>query len=247
MKHALFLYDFLGAMAEPWRKAGVNVWLFDGKHPDGTTKVRTRKGEGAKFTVGLWFEPKQIARQALRIVRMVRDSDPDAEIIFVGGFPECTDLTNCGTRWWPAKRLANPRFQEDARDLFTLVEKVAQAAGGVPWFAENPRVNALNRLYRRYDHWFNPCEYGGYLPRNHQHKHFPEVYPGRDAYRKPTGIWCGFGFTMPERKPVPPVGKDFPGWKKCGGKSERTKEIRSATPEGFAVAVFEANMELIYK
>ena len=35
--------------------------------------------------------------------------------------------------------------------------------------------------------------------------------------------------------------KNNPGWKKCGGKSTRTKNIRSATPRGFAQAVFEAN------
>ena len=32
-----------------------------------------------------------------------------------------------------------------------------------------------------------------------------------------------------------------PQWGKLGGKSLRTKNIRSATPRGFARAVFEAN------
>lgn len=30
---------------------------------------------------------------------------------------------------------------------------------------------------------------------------------------------------------------------KLGGKSQRTKDIRSATPRGFAIAVYEANKE----
>jgi len=34
---------------------------------------------------------------------------------------------------------------------------------------------------------------------------------------------------------------DFAGWKNCGGKSIKTKNIRSATPRGFAKAVFIAN------
>jgi len=43
---------------------------------------------------------------------------------------------------------------------------------------------------------------------------------------------------MPEKKPVKPV-NNYPGWTKLGGKSLRTKNIRSATPRGFAQAVFE--------
>lgn len=37
-----------------------------------------------------------------------------------------------------------------------------------------------------------------------------------------------------------PIKQDNPGWKHCGGKSLRTKNIRSATPRGFAIAVFES-------
>jgi hypothetical protein len=46
---------------------------------------------------------------------------------------------------------------------------------------------------------------------------------------------------MPPKLIVNPVGKEFPGHTKLGGKSERTKEIRSVTPEGFSKAVFEYN------
>lgn len=46
---------------------------------------------------------------------------------------------------------------------------------------------------------------------------------------------------MPERRPVPCP----PGWstqmRKLGGKSEKTKNIRSATPRGFSRAVQLSN------
>lgn len=52
---------------------------------------------------------------------------------------------------------------------------------------------------------------------------------------------------MPEKRPVP-IGadqKDGQGQSKAhnklGGKSDKTKNIRSATPRGFSVAVFLAN------
>jgi len=46
---------------------------------------------------------------------------------------------------------------------------------------------------------------------------------------------------MPDKKPVTAV-KDNPGWKKLGGKSERTKEIRAAGPRGFLKAICVANL-----
>lgn len=242
MKHAIFLYDFLGAMADPWQRAGVNVWLFDGKHPEGVTKRRNRPGHGRRYTVGIWFFHDKLEEHVAHIIDLVRSRDSAAEIVFIGGFPECTDLTNCGTRWWDAKREKNPHFQEEAAALFQLPEKLGQAVGA-PYFAENPKVSALKRLYRPLNYWFDPCDYGGYLPTHHQHGKFPEIYPGRDAYRKPTGLWTGNDFVMPEKRRVEPVSRDYPGWKKLGGKSARTKEIRSATPEGFALAVFEANFK----
>ena len=70
---------------------------------------------------------------------------------------------------------------------------------------------------------------------------YPEYIKPRDAYPKKTCLWTGGEFVMPEKMPV----DISPGYsdqhKKLGGKSERTKNIRSATPRGFAKAVFLAN------
>ena len=46
---------------------------------------------------------------------------------------------------------------------------------------------------------------------------------------------------MPEPKPVGVVGGYSTQHLKLGGKSQRTKDIRSATPRGFAIAIYESN------
>ena len=62
-----------------------------------------------------------------------------------------------------------------------------------------------------------------------------------DAYTKKTCLWTGVGFVMPTKVAVE-VGKGYSAqYKKLGGKSQRTKDIRSATPRGFAIAIHDAN------
>ena len=50
---------------------------------------------------------------------------------------------------------------------------------------------------------------------------------------------------MPDKNSVDPEAYHGNGYStammKLGGKSQRTKDIRSATPRGFAIAVYEAN------
>ena len=94
------------------------------------------------------------------------------------------------------------------------------------WALENP-VGRLRRLRPELGDprlVFDPCDFG-------------------DPYTKRTLL---FGkFVLPVKTPVTPLG-GRPGqpnawYSKMGGKSERTKEYRSATPPGFARAFFEAN------
>ena len=157
----------------------------------------------------------------------------------VFGFPECTDLTVAGARHWDRKRAENPSFQSDAMALCDLVRQVGDAFG-CRWGFENP-VGALSSIYRKPDFSFHPCDYAGHLPEQDEHPVYPDIYPCRDRYNKNTCIWMGGGAVMPEKKRIEPISKDNPGWKKCGGKSLRTKNIRSATPRGFAKAWKEAN------
>lgn len=146
-------------------------------------------------------------------------------VAMVFGFPECTDLTVAGARHFAAKRQANPLFQIEAAELADLVRIVGLVAGA-PWAFENP-VGVLSSIYRKPDFAFQPCDFAGYLPEEDEHPLYPDVYPGRDRYNKTTNIWCGNGFRQPRSRPMPALSKDNPGWRLCGGKSTRTKNIRS--------------------
>lgn len=228
MKKAIFLYDFTGLMAQPWLDAGYECWLFDGQHEPGV------KREGNLVKVGMWFYHDQIHQHAAEIAGMVGDG-----VRIVIGFPECTHLAVSGAAHFAKKREADPEFQNKASDLAKMVELVGDAVRA-PWMAENP-VSVLSTLWRKPNFSFHPYEYGGYLPAGDVHPIYPEYIMPRDAYPKKTCIWSGNGFVMPEKKSV----QCEPGFAtqhlKLGGRSLKTKNIRSATPRGFAIAVYEAN------
>lgn len=228
MKKAIFLYDKTGIMAKPWLDDGWECWCFDGQHPKGITR------DGNHVKVGMYIEANSKLQYAQRIFEMVGPG-----VLFVFGFPECTDLTNAGAKHFSGKRDFNLLFQAEAIELADLV-RVLGNLYGCKWGFENP-MGAISTQYRRYDFRFHPCDYGGYLPANDEHPIYPEIYPAQDAYNKDTCIWHGNGFKEPKKKRVEPLFKDNPGWKLCGGKSIKTKNIRSATPRGFAHAVKIAN------
>ena len=111
----------------------------------------------------------------------------------------------------------------------------------IPYFIENP-VSVLATMWRKPDYRFHPYEYGGYIPDDQaEHPRWPEYIAPRDAYPKNTCLWTGFGFVMPWTDPVEPEQGHSRQHLKLGGKSQRTKDIRSATPRGFATAVYEFN------
>lgn len=235
MKKAIFLFDYTGIMAQPWADAGYICYCFDGQHPKGATPGNHRN----IINVGMWFidqfpsidcERKNIER----IKRFVGDG-----VEFVFGFPECTDLTVAGAKHFAAKRKENPKFQLEAMQLVKLVKLVADELN-CPYGEENP-VGVISTMWRKPDFKFNPCDYAGYLGLDDVNPVYPEIYPPMDRYNKGTCIWHGNGFKEPKKRRMEPFEKSNPGWKKCGGKSLKTKNIRSATPRGFAQAVFEAN------
>jgi hypothetical protein len=227
IKKAVFLYDKTGIMAQPWLDAGYECWLFDGQHKSGTVI------DGGLVRVGMWFIPSEIESHANEIKNMVGDAD------FVFGFPECTDLAVSGAAHFSKKRDRNPEFQNEAASLAMLVELVGNEFN-CPWGAENP-VSVLSTLWRKPNFNFHPWEFGGYLSEDDTHPLYPEYIKPRDAYPKKTCIWHGNGFIEPEKLPVHVNEGYSDQHKKLGGKSLKTKNIRSATPRGFAKAVFEAN------
>lgn len=147
--------------------------------------------------------------------------------------PPCTDFTISGAQYWPAKD-ADGRTAASLRVVQACLQLVTHYYPRV-WCMENP-VGRLPKLLpdlgkpKAYVH---PHEYALYG------KDFSELHVNR--YTKKTGLWGRF--TLPEKAPAPPIRVSSQGsWlMKLGGKSERTKELRSATPMAFARAFHLAN------
>lgn len=161
------------------------------------------------------------------------------EVVLIGCFSPCTDLAIAGARHFESKALNDAMFWAKAMELYYIAVDLAMFYD-LPYFCENP-MSMISTIDRKPDFKFNPCDFGKYLPEDHKHCLYSDIYPARDAYNKMTWIWYGNGFIPPVKKPIDPVSKDYPGWKKLGGKSERTKQIRSVTPEGFSLALFKSN------
>lgn len=234
MKKAIFLFDYTGIMARPWADAGYLCYCFDGQHPKGVGKSIHKN----ILNVGMWFSNEVTTDYSSLDVDKIKAITGD-DVCFVFGFPECTDLAVSGAAHFAGKRDKNPFFQDEAMTLVYLTRLLGQSYG-CPWALENP-VSVISSMWRKPDFKFHPYEYGGYLPENDIHPTYPEYIRPRDAYPKKTCIWAGGGFVMPKLKPVYCEPGCSDQHKKLGGKSLKTKNIRSATPRGFAQAVFEYN------
>lgn len=220
------LFDGSGLMAQPWAEAGHTCYCFnyDGADHGNYARLGAKvEHENIRY-IDAWINNKF-------------DFGVAPDIIFA--FPPCTDLAVSGAAHFESKRRKNPTFQVEAAITCKVAARLAKKYN-VPYMIENP-VSVLLSLWRKPDYVFNPYEYGGYLPENDTHPMFPDVIPARDAYVKKTCLWVGNGFVIPSAAVVTADSGDNPGWAKLGGKSARTKTIRSLTPRGFAKAVYEAN------
>ncbi len=234
MKKAIFLFDYTGIMAKPWAEAGYLCYCFDGQHPKGVTPSNHKN----ILNVGVWFDNDIINEACRKNVKSVLDITGE-DIDFIFGFPECTDLAVSGAAHFAKKRAKDPEFQNKAMVLVYLTMHVGQAIDK-PWAFENP-ISVISTKFGKPNFKFDPFEYGGYLKENSAHPLYPEYIKPQDAYPKKTCIWAGNGFVMPEKKPVFVMEGYSDQHKKLGGRSLKTKNIRSATPRGFAKAVFLAN------
>lgn len=224
MKVVWSMYDGSGLMVEPWANAGYQCYCFnadEGNHGEYFVKVNH---ENIHY-VNLWIDDNFLLNtQELDI--------PSPDIVF--GFPDCTMFAQSGSQ--------HVRSDQDIQIALrnAMVVKGVGDYFEVPWMVENP-VGKLSTLWRKPDFYFNPRDFGNYLSEGDGSFH--GKMPLKDGYTKRTAIWCGNGFVEPERKPL----EDsegvmfFWGWKFLGGKSARTKQLRSLTPRGFARAVFAAN------
>lgn len=238
MKKAIFLFDRTGIMAKPWADDGWLCYCFDGQHPLGVTKSTDEN----ILNVGQWFENDPGGSNDGNIEKIKSVVGDVGDELFIFGFPECTDLAVSGAAHFKNKANKDPMFQERALKLVSLVVDLAASYGCSRWALENP-VSVISSKWRKPDFMFHPYEYGQYLPEDDVHPSYPEYIKPRDAYPKKTCIWAGGGFIMPSKMPVEVDEGYSDQHKKLGGKSLKTKNIRSATPRGFAQAVFESNKD----
>lgn len=232
----LSLYDFTGEALRPWAEAGYNCHAFDIQHPPA--------GRLEFFEGGGTIHYQQVDLHDKRSIWNLQQRFRNKDVVFGMAFPVCTDLAVSGAAHFKAKAAKDPDFQIKASNHARWCASLFDALG-VPYFIENP-VSRLATLWRKPNHSFHPYEYGGYIPEAEaEHPKWPEYIPARDAYKKKTCLWTGGSFKMPEQKAVDCSDYYGNGYSKpmmkLGGKSMKTKNIRSATPRGFARAVFEAN------
>ena len=169
---------------------------------------------------GAWSKPYLEAGYDIRLVTLpddVRQYRLPERVHGVLAAPPCTEFAVSGARWWAQK---DPGLLEEALEVVDACLGIIKQTQPVWWALENP-VGRLKRLRPELGNptlVFDPCDYG-------------------DPWTKKTLVWGHFSLPTPN----PVEGKEFWGWRKLGGRSERTKMLRSMTPPGFAKAFFEAN------
>jgi len=229
----LSLYDFTGEALKPWAEAGYHCYAFDIQHPSDELVIQ-------KFDSGGFIRYVNADLHKLDVIASLQSTFTGRDVVFGMAFPVCTDLAVSGAAHFERKRAVDPEFQIRASNHARWCASLFEALG-VPYFIENP-VSRLSTLWRKPDYSFHPYEYGEYIPESEaEHPRWPDYIAPKDAYTKKTCLWTGGGFNMPTKRPTQKPDGYSQQHLKLGGKSQRTKDIRSATPRGFARAVFEAN------
>jgi hypothetical protein len=231
------LYDFTGEALKPWAEAGYSCYAYDIQHPDNEPR-------GVTYESGGCITYLHADLHDHNTLNAIHSEFADKPVVFGMAFPVCTDMAVSGAAHFKRKAEANPSFQDEAVSYAVWCARLFNSLH-VPFFVENP-VSVLATKWRKPDHSFHPYEYGGYIHDDQaEHPRWPEYIAAKDAYPKKTCLWTGNGFTMPWKDPVHPEDGHSRQHKKLGGKSQRTKDIRSATPRGFATAVYEFNSQSV--
>ena len=248
----LSLYDFTGEALKPWAEAGYECYAFDIQHKgsglqgQGYERVDRFDSGGCIYYwhMDLWNVDNIGKLQSMFTKDTWKASRgwKEPQVVFGMAFPVCTDLAVSGAAHFERKRKADPEFQIRASNHARWCASLFEALD-IPYFIENP-VSRLATLWRKPNYLFHPYEYGEYIPdAEAEHPRWPDYIAPKDRYTKKTCLWTGGGFTMPPKRPTQKPDGYSQQHLKLGGKSQRTKDIRSATPRGFARAVFEANVK----
>jgi hypothetical protein len=238
MKRLLSLFDYSGNWAWPFAQAGWDVIQWDIKLHD--------------------FMDINLFTDAGQVLEMFENVDG------IIAAPPCTDFTVSGNQHW-AKKDANGSTAQSLEMVFQVLRLANLFEPTDPdfddvffWAAENP-VGRMARLAGLGDaYYFNPCDFAGWTnPTAIQKLELNRIRAKNgvgvtddennlvlqvNAYTKKTGLWGNFNRNL-KRKYIEPVKTCAQGspTQRLGGKSAKTKELRSHTPAGFAQAFFEAN------
>ena len=177
---------------------------------------------------GNWAKPYKENGYDVRQIDIKHGDDirlleiPTQTIYGILAAPPCTDFSVSGAQYWTEKD--NDGRTLKSLELIGAMCRFILCTNPVFWVVENP-VGRLNKWLGEPKMFFHPHYFG-------------------DAYTKKTGLWGKFNNPKVDfSKYCEPVRESSQGsWiQKLGGKSERTKELRSVTPMGFAYAFFDAN------
>ena len=233
MKHTiLFLFNSSHYAVQPWLDDGrfncVSVDYEDTDH-SGTERPAQAHKSHYRLNIDLTEHGAMEIDRQLRVLGLASPS-------FVLSFTPCTDMAVCGNRSRASKLAKDPQLLDKALALATLVEQWP-----CPSIVENP-VSLLATLWKPCD-YVHPWHFADLCPTG-PHPEHPDVIPPQDRYNKKTGLWLTNGARMPVQTSfVEPDTKDFPGYTKLGGKSAKTKYIRSLTPRGMAKGIYLANSQ----
>ena len=171
---------------------------------------------------GSWSGPYKDAGYDVQVVTFPEDVRLFEYIPNIYGIlaaPPCDHFSVSGAQYWKQKDKDGRTLE--AISIMDACMRIISVSNPKFWALENP-VGRMKNYLGKPIMYFDPCDYG-------------------DPYTKKTGLWGKFN--TPKQRPVKPKRVCTQGsWlMKLGGKSKKTKELRSVTPPGFARAFFEAN------
>jgi hypothetical protein len=213
------LCDHSGNWARPFAEDwGYSVLHYDLKHGDDVTKL---------------------TRQDILLDCWDWSTKDDPRVGGVLCAPPCTDFSSSGAQYWPQKDADGTTGR-----ALEVLDACVRLARVLPhrflpsfWALENPvgRLGTLRPALGK--------------PTYVQPFWYADLADDKDAdrYTKKTGLWGNFAqapLLIQADKTIEPIRACAQGsWlQKLGGKSERTKELRSVTPQGFARAFAKAQV-----
>lgn len=220
MKMLLSLFDQSGNWSRPYARAGWRVVRVDLEEPVEEPGVSALRLDVAAFRRTFWHRERFSG---------ILIADP------------CTEWSGSGARHWARKDAdgTTKRAELLVREWLAIVQEHPEVDF---WARENP-VGRSNRIVPDLAAFGpQPIPQPSGQSRGTWH---PWFYG--DPYTKATQLWGRFNAPQPGPVVKPVMHTTANGkrgswmWAKLGGKSARTKQLRSATPQGFARAFYEAN------